>query len=289
MSVISRIFLVLNLILAGCFVGFAGTYLQKADNFKTLYDSEVKKGAEESDRLTKALKAQTDRANNLVRENGLLSSARKTLEKDIDEAKADNAALQKTLGAIQASTRSTSSFLEKVSAEVKAARTDSKAAMDRAIAADDAKDTAESKMNTALASLADANANIKKLNEQITDQAANLAAREQKIREKDVLLALVTERYPSIFETLHPLVTGSVSRVGASGNLVTIALESGADQLKPGARFAIFSPTEGYKGEATVREIDSKKAFAFARISLSKGKKINKGDSASTNLQASGN
>ena len=78
-------------------------------------------------------------------------------------------------------------------------------------------------------------------------------------------------------------VTGTVSHVGASGNLITIALRSGAENLKSGDRFAIFNSTYDYKCEATVGEIDKGGKFCFVTVMLSK-LKIEPGDRASTNL-----
>ena len=138
--------------------------------------------------------------------------------------------------------------------------------------------------NAAEKLLSDANFKIQSQDKKIGDQMGNIAKLDQTVREKDVLLDIVARRYPGIFETLHPLVTGAVSHVGASGKLVTIALESGAENLKAGARFAIYSGKDGYKGEATVSEIDGSKKFCFARVTLDQGKIISAGDSASTNL-----
>ncbi len=84
------------------------------------------------------------------------------------------------------------------------------------------------------------------------------------------------------------LVTGTVSRVGASGNLITIGIQSGAENLKSGARFAIFTAADGYKGEATVSEVDESQKFCFARLTLKQGKEIKTGDNCSTNLSRSG-
>ena len=184
--------------------------------------------------------------------------------------------------------KASTSHLANIATELGAARQDSKAAMTKAIAAEAVKDEAEAKMNAAEKSLAEANFKNKNQGEQIVAMTTTIAMREQTIREKGVLLDLVNRRYPSIFETIHPLVTGTVSRTSASGDLVTIALKSGAENLKSGARFAIFNAADGYLGEATVSEIDGSKSFCFARLTLKQGKKITAGDSASTILTGAG-
>ena len=77
-------------------------------------------------------------------------------------------------------------------------------------------------------------------------------------------------------------VTGTVSHIGAGGNLITIALDESGAGLKSGDRFAIYSG-KGYKGEVTVSEIDKGGKFCFGRVTLTKAK-IEPGDRASTDL-----
>lgn len=285
MSPIGRVFLVLNLGLAGAFVAFSGTYLQRADHWKQKHDASVTKYEKDTEELRSQKTAFLNKYNEELRKNGILATANTGLQNQNERAVADNATLQGRLTSMEGTLKAATSHLGKIDTELAASRQDSKASMDKAIAAEKVKDEAETKMNDALKQLADANFNIKNLNTKVGDQGAIIATRDQTIREKGVLLDLVNRRYPSIFETLHPLVTGTVSRVGASGNLVTIALQSGAENLKSGARFAIYNATEGYKGEATVSEVDSSKKFCFARLTLKNGKVV-AGDNASTNLSA---
>ena len=69
---------------------------------------------------------------------------------------------------------------------------------------------------------------------------------------------------------------------------MTIALKSGAQDVRAGESLAIFNPAEGgYKGEAQVTDIDDGKKFCFARVTLKHGQRIKAGDSAATNLNRS--
>jgi len=63
MSPIGRVFIVLNLILAGTFVGFAGTYLQRQDNYKKQYESEKDARAKENAQATKEKADLTEKVN----------------------------------------------------------------------------------------------------------------------------------------------------------------------------------------------------------------------------------
>lgn len=287
MSPIGRVFLVLNLGLAGAFVAFSGTYLQRADHWKDRYEKRDADATREVTDLTGALRKMSDKFSEENRQNAILITNKKGFETKLAEKDRDNAALQKRLSELDATMKTATSHLSQIATELASARQDAKASMDSAIAAAAAKDEAIAKMNAADKSLDDANFKIKNLGEQVEEQTAQLASRDQKLREKEVLLQLVNERYPAIFQTLHPLVQGTVSRVGASGNTLTITVQSGGENLKAGARFAIYNAQDGYKGEATVREVDESKKLCFARVSLDQGKKIETGDNASTNLSAS--
>ena len=52
MSPIGRVFIVLNLLLAGTFVGFSGTYLQKQHNYKDKAEKVEKQLAAETEDRT---------------------------------------------------------------------------------------------------------------------------------------------------------------------------------------------------------------------------------------------
>lgn len=282
MSPIGRVFLVLNLGLAGTFVAFAGSYLQRADNFKQLFDDKVKENDDLADRNRRTIAAVTQKVADREREVASLTTKSNGLDIKLTESTRKNQTLENRLVEMEGAMKKATSYMAKIDTSIATAVKDADAAMKMAIASEKARDDAVTAMNTAKRELDDANFKIKNQEQDIADKIALIANRDQDIRQKKVLLALVNRRHPGIFLTLHPLVTGSVSLVGASGNVITIALESGAENLKSGARFAIFSE-KGYKGEATVSEIDKGGKFCFARVILSQAK-IEVGDSASTNL-----
>ena len=286
MSPIGRVFLVLNLGLAGAFVAFAGTYLQRADDWRGKYKENVRTTTEEIKVLKTEKTSVKAELSEEKRQTGILTTQNDGLKNENSKAVADNEKLQVDLGKIRGDLNTNTATLGQIGSKLETAQKDAKDSMDRAIAAEKVKDEAETKMNDALKQLADANFKIKNQTTAYSEQGALLARSKQDGREKQVLLDLVNRRHPAIFETLHPLVTGTVSRVGASGNLVTITLQSGAENLKSGARFAIYNAADGYKGEATVSEVDGSKKFCFARLTLKNGK-IAAGDNASTNLSAS--
>ncbi|MCA8955834.1 MAG: hypothetical protein KDC87_07160 [Planctomycetes bacterium] len=288
MSPIGRVFLVLNLALAGGFVFFAGTYLQRDDDFKSKFEAEKKQHNLDNESKDKLISSEKDKYNISQQANNGLQTKSTLLEVKLKEANDANTRLQARLDDMQAFVRKVESYNSKIDSTMATLVANGEASQKMAIASQKAKDDMETRMNKALAELADAKNTIANQTKGLGDRDATIAMRDQTIREKDVLLDIVNARYPGIWTTLTPLVTGSVSAVGASGKLVTIDLKSGSENLKVGHTFALFSTRDGYKGEARVTEIDGGKKYAFARLTLDKGKKIESGDSASTDLSRAG-
>jgi hypothetical protein len=288
MNPIGRVFLVLNLALAGTFVAFAGTYLERDDDWKTKYESETKRLTQEVDDGKKSYAALNSRQFESANANSRLLASNKELTNQKEAAIADNTRLMARLSSMEAAFTKVESYMGKVDGRLNTAMSEMKAAQDMAIAAEKAKDDAVAAKNESDKLLAEANFKIRNQETDIAGKIAKITTGEQIIREKNVLLDIVNRRFPGIFTTLHPLVTGTVSHVSASGKLITIDLKTGAENLKAGHTFALFSPTDGYKGEAVVNEIDTGKKYCFARLSLDQGKKIGTGDTASTDVSRSG-
>jgi hypothetical protein len=287
MHIVGKIFLVLNLGLAGTFITFAGTYLQRADHYRTKYENEKVAHKKAVDELNTEVNGLKSAKADLLRMNDNLVSARNREKELYDAQQAKNVALADQLKQIQASCVETASEMTKAKTAIEAATKMANSARDSQIQAEKVKDAAVAAENKAKNELNDANARIRNMGKDIADKAGLIAARDKTIQEDKVLLDIVNRRYPGIFETIHPLATGSVHRVGAGGDLVTIALDSGAKNIASGARFAIYNAAAGYKGEATVREITEDGKFAFTRLTLKAGAKIEVGDKASTNLSRS--
>ncbi len=289
MNAIGRVFLVLNLGLAGAFVAFSGTYLQRDADWKAKFEKLEGDAKRDVDDLRTSLKGEREKYNDSQRSNSGLVVKVAGLENDVKEKEANNVRLQARLTSMEAATKKTEAYMARVNSRINDAYTNSDAAMKMAIQAEKDKDDAVAAKLVAEKDLAAAKFEIKNQGDDIANKIGLIAKHEGTISEKDILLDIVNRRYPGIFATLHPHVTGAVSHVSASGKLLTIDLKSGASSLKGGHTFAIFNAADGYKGEAVVTEIDEAKKFCFVRLSLDQGKKVLAGDSASTDLSRSGN
>lgn len=289
MNAIGRVFLVLNLGLAGTFVGMSGTYLERASDWKDKFQKRDAEAQREAGDLKTSLSAEKEKYNNSQHSNNGLTVQIAGLKNQLKDKEDTNVRLQARLATMEAAAKKTESYMSRVDTRINAAFTNMDAAQKMAIQAEKDKDAAIAAKNTADKLLAEANFKIKNQGDDIANKVSLISKHEGTIKEKNILLDIVNRRYPGIFTTLHPLVTGIVSHVSASGKLITIDLKTGGDSLKGGHTFAIFSAAQGYKGEAVVTEIDEGKKFCFARLSLDEGKKIAAGDSASTDVSRAGN
>lgn len=289
MNAIGRVFLVLNLGLAGAFVGLSGTYLERAADWKNQFETLEKKSDLEVAALKVSVAAEVEKYNNSQHTNNGQTVQIAGLLNQIKDKESVNVRLNARLSAMEAAFKQTEAYMATVDSRVDAAFTSGEKAQEMAIQAEKDKDAAVAAQNASEKALAEANFTIKNQSDDIANKIAMIGKHEGTIKEKNILLDIVNRRYPGIFTTLHPLVTGIVSHVSASGKLITIDLKSGAGSLKGGHTFAVFSAAQGYKGEAVVTEIDEGKKFCFARLSLDEGKKIEPGDSASTDVSRAGN
>ena len=285
MSPIGRVFIVLNLILAGTFVGFAGTYLQRAADYRQQFEAEVKNHDTTRTNLEAANENLRKDKSNAERQLGNSKSTALSLQSQLDAAKADNVEYDRRLTNLQAGYATIAQNTGAIATEIKVAHQSAQQAMARAIAAEASKDTAVAAETKAQKEIDRLNFTIRNKDSEIAKLNANNKDLDQTRREQKVLLSLVRIKAPGIFSTLQPSVSGRVEFVGASGKLVTIAVNSGGEFLKAGHRFAIYNRTDGYLGEALVTEWDGDK-FAFATINVTpeNARRVRTGDMASTNL-----
>jgi uncharacterized protein (DUF2126 family) len=280
MSPIGRLFVVLNLILAAIFVGFAGTYLQSADDWKTKHDDVVTEKNELETRLEGQLAAVSQDLVAMERRHNQADQARANLETDNARLVAENERLQSTLTAIQGDVASLQASAATVASSIDRATTDAAQARQASIAASAERDEAVRARLTAEADLRDANVQIAQLTDTIGERDTRIAALDANIREQGVLLqvAIANGFVPAMAQ---PSLEGTVNHVAAGGKLVTITVTDNpsAAEIKPGYSFAIYRG-EDYKGEAHVTSVDGN--FAFCRVE-GNGRPIMIGDSAKTN------
>ena len=287
MSPIGRVFIVLNLILAGTFVGFAGTYLQRAADYRKNFNDEVKAHETTRNSLQAQLANKVNELATAKRQLAYSETNRESLKSQLDAAKQENVEYDRRLTKVQTDLATLAQHHATIATQIKVANQNAGQAMARAIKAEADKDTAVAAETAAQKEIQRLNFTIRNKDTEIAKLNGTNKDLDQTRREQEVLLDLVRIKAPGIFATLQPSVSGRVEFVGVSGKLVTIAVNAGGEFLKPGHRFAIYNRTDGYLGEALVTEWDgSKFAFATLNAPAEGARKVRVGDMASTNLSA---
>lgn len=279
MSPIGRVFIVLNLLLAGTFVGFAGTYLQSANHWKELHNKK-------NDELTKAnadfaafRKDSETQINKQQNEKVVLDNNLANVKVQNQHLEEDNARLQKQLASIEADVKSLNASAVAQRAENQAAFADARKAFDLATASQKASDEALRAKDEAVGKLRDANFKIQGLEENVKDRDVKIANLNKDLSEQQLLVSVA--KVKGFLESMAvPPMSGTVSQV--NGRLVTISVTQNSTnaELKPGYSFAIYDGST-YKGEARVTEAADGMAFCTVDR-LKDGTTIKVGDKAST-------
>src|SRR5262245_35163943 len=284
MSPIGRVFIVLNVILAGTFVGFSGTFLQRQHVYKTLLDAE--KEQHDRDNKSNASKIATAEGN-----YASASAEKSGIQQQLDQVKLDrdakadeikgqaqrlasyDADLKKLMSAAEANGTVIATLMEKYNQAFQQVTADEKTRDD----AVRAKDTAEAE-NRAL------KAEVAKLNGTVTDKDLAIAGLTKDKNELQLLVDVATARGFNKLDAV-PALAGTVSNV--SGRLITLAITSNPAnaEVKQGYMFAVWDAS-GYKGEARVTDYDAGAKAAFCTMDIVKGD-VKPGDSASTKLAGS--
>ncbi|HEU4420808.1 MAG TPA: hypothetical protein VFT55_17855 [Planctomycetota bacterium] len=287
MSPVGRVFIVLNLVLAGGFAYVSGTFLQKQDNYKQKFERSEKAKTE----LEKAKDAQIAQ---LEHERAAFENAKTANEAELlqtrnqlAQTKGENDQLHKKLGELEADTKKLVSLAEAANTESKAAFDRAKAAYDMAIADQKTRDDAVNAKNTAEAENRTLKTEIANYVETVKNKDLNIASLE---KDKSELNLLVSVAVANGFSPAMaaPNLTGLVT--SANGRLCTIQITDNpgkvdiADQIsKRPFNFAIHDAASGYKGEAVATKYEASANAVLCNLFLVKdGMSIKEGDRAAT-------
>ena len=286
MSPVGRVFIVLNLVLAGGFAYVSGTYLQKQDNYKQKFERSEKAKAD----LEKAKDLQIAQ---LEQERNAFETAKAANEQSLLATKTqlaqtndENKGLHNQLSSLEANFAKLVSIAEAGNTESKAAFERAKQAYDQAIADQKTKDEAVNAKNVAEAENRTLKTEIANYVETVKNKDLNIASLE---KDKSELNLLVSVAVANGFSPAMaaPNLTGLVT--AANGRLCTIQITDNpgkvdiADQIsKRPFNFAIHDAT-GYKGEAVATKYEASANAVLCNLFLVKdGMAIKEGDRAAT-------
>ena len=276
MSSLGKIFIVLNLVLAGAFFGWA----MNAYNTKEMADHASSKKQLEAD--VAKLKA----------EGQELTTAKNTLQNERDEARR---LAERNKADYDGETQKNSQMradLSKVAAtlsEMEAGKVKLQGERDKAIAAQrDAEDKARASMETQMAAekdAADKNAALETANNMIADMEKAAMANSKEIGRLETELATLvanTGARVSDFAAM-PDIKGAVLDLSTAVQPGLIAINKGtADGVKRGFTFEIYDG-KVYKGQARVEFVHETMCSAILTRSVA-GQSIRQGDGAATRL-----
>ncbi|MBM3974913.1 MAG: hypothetical protein FJ301_12530 [Planctomycetes bacterium] len=285
MSPIGRVFIILNLLLAGGFVVVSGTHLQTKNNYKLQLADANKKSADEIAKLNaekdklaaerntfeNAKSASEERANQMLNANQLLTDENKRYAQQLSSMEGD---VKKLLAAA-----------DSANTEMKSAFGQAKAAYAMAVADQKAKDDAVRAKDAAEAENRDLKTEVASLKSTIETRDGSIKSLESE-RSQLGLLVKVAEANGFLRTMAAPNLSGLVTT--SSGNLVTIQItdnpgnvdiKSEIERGKWG--FAIYDAS-GYKGEAYPERYEASANAVLCKVGLLKGGAFREGDKAAT-------
>jgi len=284
MSPIGRVFIVLNLVLAGGFVYVSGTYLQRQHNYKEQFeteevahattvkdkDAQIAKLTEERNTFENAKISTETRVGELLRTNGDLTAENKQLSGQLSN-------IEGQVGSLLAEAKAANQ-------ESKTAFATAKAAYDAAMASQNERNDAVNAKDAALAENRDLKAKIASLEETVTTRDKSIAGLESD-KSQLQLLVKVAESYGFIRSMAAPNLAGTVTN--ANGRLCTISITDnpGNINIKEAIElgkwgFAIYDAS-GYKGEAIAQRYEEGANAVLCQVFPVKGE-IREGDKAAT-------
>src|SRR5262245_17777968 len=139
MSPIGRVFVVLNLVLAGAFVGFAGTYLKHHTNWKEQHGAVSKQFEEKKKADESTINTLTAELGTAKRELQKIDALSKRDAAELADKKAENERLSQQVASLDADIKAIKGDYATVAVKVETASEDAKKTLALAMAADEEK------------------------------------------------------------------------------------------------------------------------------------------------------
>lgn len=286
MSPIGRIFVVVNLALAMVFLGWASSSLANAHKFRSekeaveLELSNTKKQLEED---IASLTAARDEAKRLqsqaVEQKNALDTAKKGLEQDITNLRAEKAKLDGDLSGINATLKDFGDREADLVNKLKEATDDRVAAVNAKNEAENQREDALQAQRDAEAAKAAADKQIAALQVQLADAGEELGRRDTLIEAFKQVSGLTESEVGGNIPTIPAAVLGVVTQ----NDLTLVHLNAGKNEgVKRGYSFLVYSGAT-LKGRARVEVVNDATSTAVM-TEVVDGRSVAQGDRATTRL-----
>jgi hypothetical protein len=285
MSNIGKVFVIVNLVLAAAFVGWAAKELKTSDEWRAKFTAEetahkatAAKLNGQVDDLTTQLGGEKARVQAVTSERDEQKNRADRLSAELDDAKRNNQKLSADLGTLKERLGDYNKQLESLAAG-------KDRAIEEARAAERARDEATDAANAAQLRLRDAQDAAAALEARVASMEEELGSVQNALEKTNVELAtLVQYTGVALSDVMpEPLIEGAVVQVKLDITPGLVMLNVGSNQnVKQGMTFDVYRGGQ-YKGEVKVQDVQANMCSALITMAAP-GAVMTQGDRASTRL-----
>ena len=280
MSVVARILIVLNLVLAVVFLGASATFLGQKESWKKLHEVDTQKLKEEVADLTNTVSAKENLFRQQEQEANNFKNQMSEIKAKYEQAETDLQTFKDNYNKLNSDHKKLSDTYQTQLANNDSLRNDLNAAVA-------AKDTAMAEARAATDTSNNAVTEQKRLESELMDAQDQIAGLEKKIVELSkeiesagVVLQAYKDKYGEISEIVSaPALSAKVSAVDEKLNIVVLSIGKD-DGVKPGFTFTVYRGDQ-YVGKVVVDDVAKDHCSGYSKKELQKGS-IQVGDDART-------
>lgn len=280
MSVVARILIVLNLVLAVVFLGASATFLGQKESWKKRHEVDTAKLKEEVADLTNQVSAKEAKFREQEQEANNFKNSAGEMRAKMEQAETDLQTFTDNYNRLQADHERLSKTYQDALKNNDNLRSDLNAA-------NSAKETAQAEARQATETANNAVTEQKRLESELMDAQDQIAALEKKIVELSgeiesagVVLQAYKDKYGEISETVSPPpLAAKVSAVDEKLNIVVLSIGKD-DGVKPGFTFTVYRGDK-YVGKVVVDDVAKDHCSGYSKKELQQGS-IQVGDDART-------
>jgi hypothetical protein len=283
MSAIGRIFVILNLVLAAAFVGWAATSLSKGSEWMKQYQTEqtahaatkTELQAQIEERQTN-LNTEREQKDRFREERDTLQAERDRLTKDLEEARRANDQLRGDVSKIQETLGGYNQTIAALTAAKDAAVQQQMDLMAQ-------RDAAKAESEKALLAQRDAQDGLAAAQAQIAELERGITSAKEDISHKEAIIAQATASGFNTAGKATKPINGRVLQVNFDLKPGLVALNVGAEEgVERGMTFQIYNGGT-WKGQVRVENVQPNMSSALI-LDMKSGQTIAQGDSAATVL-----
>ena len=285
MSPIAKLFIVLNVVLAGVFLGFAAKALNTESSYRDRFTAEEKKHNE-------LVSSSTAEKAKILADKAEVEKARDAMQGERDAAKAEIERLKNQVADQERANNEMRGSVDKIAKSIDDVMAKSNALQDRSDKAVEAQRAAEKARDEAVAARAAAEAKAGDLETklhssegQVADLEKSSTSLKKEVDKLNTNLASIQAATNVKLDEIvsMPQIEGRVIDVAMNVEPGLIAINKGeADGVKRGFTFEIYDG-KTYKGQARVEYVHPNSCSALL-IRPVPGQKVHQGDSAATRI-----